>query len=105
MYGKHVDDVKIIGTFSYESKIVWNQDFRGFSNLVKDVVVADDPKPSKPYVDEEKLAEKEQENRERIKEIKNLSEELNKSQKETSVLKTWYCWTKTLMQKNNNKIT
>ena len=54
---KHVDDVKIIGTFSYDSKIVWNQDFRGFSNLVKDVVVWDDPKPSIPYVDEEKLAE------------------------------------------------
>ena len=70
MCGKHIDDVRIIGTFSYDSKIVRNHDFRGFSNLVKDVVVADDPKPSIPYVDEEKLAETEQKNRERIKEIK-----------------------------------
>ena len=62
--------MKIIGTFSYDSKIVWNHDFRGFSKLVKDIVVADDPKPSIPYVDEEQSAEKEQENRERIKEIK-----------------------------------
>ena len=31
-----------------------------------------------PYVDEEKLAEIEQKNRERMKEIKKLSEELNK---------------------------
>ena len=37
-----------------------------------------------PYVDEEKSAEKEQENRERIKEIKNLSEELNKLLKEVA---------------------
>ena len=76
--------MKIIGTFSYDSKIVWNPDFRGFSNLVEDVVVADAPKPSIPYVDEEKLAETEQENRERIKETKRLSEELNKLLKEVA---------------------
>ena len=46
MCGKYIDDVKIIGTFSYDSKIVWNHDSRGFSNLVKDVVVADDLTPS-----------------------------------------------------------
>ena len=73
MCGKHIDDVRIIGTFSYDSKIVWNHDSRDFSNLVKAVVVADDPKPSIPYVDEEKSEEKEQKNREMIKEIKKLS--------------------------------
>ena len=46
--------------FCYDSKIVYNHDFRGFSKLVKDVVVADDPKPSITNVDEEKSAEKEQ---------------------------------------------
>ena len=81
--GKQIDDVNIIGTFSYDSKIVWKHIFRGFSNLLKNVV-ADDPKPSIPYVDEETSAEKEQKNRERIKEIKNLSEELNKLIKEVA---------------------
>ena len=57
-----------------------------FLELIKDVVVADDPKPSIPYVDKEKFAEKEQENRERIKEIKNLSEELNKLLKELAFI-------------------
>ena len=84
MCGKHIDGVKIISTFSYDSKIVWNQDFRLFSILVKDVVVADDPKPSIPYVDVKKLAETEQKNRERIKEIEKLSEELNKLLKEVA---------------------
>ena len=70
--GKHIDDVRIIGTFSYDSKIVWNHDFRGFSKLVKDVVVADDPKPSIPYVDEEKLAETEQKIEKESKKLKDF---------------------------------
>ena len=85
MCGKHIDDVKILGTFSYDSKIVWNHDSRDFSELVKDVVVADDPIPSIPYVDEEKSAEKEQENRERIKEINNLSEKTRQIARRSSI--------------------
>ena len=78
MCGKYIDDVKIIGSFSFDSKIFSNYDSHDFSELVKDVVVADDPIPSILYVDEDKSAEKEQENRERIKEINNLSEKLHK---------------------------
>ena len=93
MCGKHIDDVKIIGTFSYDSKIVWNHDFRGFSNLVKDVVVANDPKPLVPYVSEDS----------------NLHEEFTNTEinyqsliaKKDKLFKSWHCWTKTLMQKNN----
>ena len=55
-----------------------------FTNLVKATVVADDPKPSIPYADEEKLAETEPKNRERIEEIENLSKELNKLLKEVA---------------------
>ena len=84
MCGKYIDDLKNIGSFSYDSKIVWNHDFRGFSKLAKDVVVADDPKPSIPYGDGDKSVETEQKNRERLKEIKNLSEELNKLLKEVA---------------------
>ena len=77
--GKHIYDVKIIGAFSYDSKIVWNHDSRGFSNLVKYVLVADDPKPSIPYVDEEKSAEK-------IKKIKKESKKLTIFQKKLDKL-------------------